>query len=154
MGTSVPEVIEKGDWIDLQTSKDIELSAPKVVKKTIELDFQLVDLGIAMKLPAGYEAVVVPRSSTYKKYGLLQTNSAGIIDNSYSGSTDWWKMPVIALSKQKIPKGTRLCQFRIQLSQRATIRQKIKWLFTSGIEFEQVHSLDKFDRKGFGSTGD
>jgi dUTP pyrophosphatase len=106
-----------------------------------------------MELPKGYEAVIVPRSSTFKKYGLLQNNSFGVIDGSYSGNEDEWKMPVLATRIATVPKGTRIAQFRIQLSQKATMWQKIKWLFSSHIVFKKVKSLDSSNRGGFGSTG-
>jgi dUTP pyrophosphatase len=94
-----------------------------------------------MELPRGYEAIVAPRSSTYKKYGLLQTNSIGVIDNSYNGDDDIWMMPVLAMREVWIPKGARLCQFRIQKKQ-------------PSIDFVEVESLGNNARGGFGSTGD
>ena len=111
----------------------------------------LIPLGIAMALPNGFEAILVPRSSTYKKWGIIQTNSMGVIDYLYSSDKDEWKMPVLATRAVTIPKGTRIAQFRIQLSQKATFWQKIKWLFSSGIKLEKVKSLDNPVRGGFGS---
>lgn len=123
--------IEKGDWIDLRAAKTIEL------KKG---DFILIPLGVAMELPKGYEAHVVPRSSTFKNYGIIQTNSIGIIDNSYCGDNDEWKMPVYATKDTVINKNDRICQFRI-------IEKMPK------VEFEEVEVLSNKNRGGFGSTG-
>ena len=105
-----------------------------------------------MKLPKGFEAVVLPRSSTFGKYNIIMTNSEGVIDNSYSGNNDEWKFPALAFQKTTIAQGQRICQFRIQLSQDATVWQKLKWLFSNGIRLERVESLDDIDRGGFGST--
>ena len=120
----------KSDWIDLRSNE-------QVVLKTSE--FKLIDLGVAMKLPRGYEAHVVPRSSTFKKYGIIQTNHMGVIDCSYCGKNDWWKMPVYATRDTIIEKGDRICQFRIVENQPNLI-------------FIEC-SLGDTDRGGFGSTG-
>jgi dUTP pyrophosphatase len=126
------ELIEgKSDWIDLRSAEDIEL-------KTGE--FKLIPLGIAMELPEGYEAHVVPRSSTFKTYGIIQTNSMGIIDESYKGNNDQWKFPAYAIRDTKINKFDRICQFRIVEKMKPVI-------------FNEVESLDNADRDGFGSTG-
>lgn len=125
------ESISVGDWIDLRCAKDIQL---------YKGEFFLIPLGVAMKLPDGYEANIVPRSSTFKKYGIIQTNSFGVIDNSYSGNNDQWFMPVYATRNIEIKKNDRICQFRIN-----KIQPKI--------EFEVVEYLDDTDRGGFGSTG-
>ena len=98
------EKINNGDWIDLRTSKQVTLKAH---------EFKLIKLGIAMQLPDGYEAWVIPRSSTFLNWGILQTNSIGIIDNSYSGNDDEWMFPAYPTRDVTIPKGTRICQFRI-----------------------------------------
>ena len=121
--------------------------------RDVKFDFKLIPLGVAMKLPKGFEAVLLPRSSTYKKFGIIQTNSIGVIDNTYCGNNDEWKYPAIALRDTVIKKGDRICQFRIQLSQKATLWQKIKWFLSSGIKIIKVDSLDNNDRGGFGSTG-
>lgn len=162
----MPKIIAKGDWIDLYTAEEVTLKAPyartlhavykedtPVKVRDVEFNSILISLGVAMKLPEGYEAVVVPRSSTFNHWGLLQTNSQGVIDSSYYGNHDVWRMPVIATEEATIPKGTRLCQFRIQLSQKATIWQKIKWLFSKGIKLEKVNSLSDNNRGGFGTSG-
>ena len=96
--------IEKGDWIDLRAAEDVELKAG---------EFKLINLGVGMILPDGYEAHIVPRSSTFLKFGVIQANHCGIIDNSYSGDNDQWKFPAIALRNTKIHKNDRICQFRL-----------------------------------------
>lgn len=141
----MPEIIDKGDWIDLKSADTYELKGKHTPK--------MVSLGVAMQLPEGYEAVVLPRSSSFKNFGFMQTNSQGVIDCSYNGDTDEWKLPLISVNKGTINKGDRVCQFRIQLSQKATIWQKIKWLFTNKIELIKVDSLNNKTRGGFGSTG-
>lgn len=125
------EMIEKGNWCDLYTVEDIEM-------KTGERRY--ISLGISMKLPQGYEAITAPRSSTFKRYGLLQTNSIGVIDSSYCGDNDIWMFPAYATKDIEIPAGTRICQFRIVLSQPQLI-------------FTSVDSLGEEDRGGLGSTG-
>lgn len=156
-----PEIIEKGEWIDLCASEDIKLKAPqaKTLKpngneKTRDVEFKVsyIPLGVAMKLPKGYEAIVASRSSTPKNFNIICANSMGIIDNSYSGNDDMWKFPAITLKNTFIKKGTRICQFRIQLSQKATIWQKIKWLFSGKIKLVEVTNLEDTNRGGFGST--
>ena len=125
------EKISKGDWIDLHSSETVNL------KKG---EFHLIPLGVGMILPDGYEANIVPRSSTYKNFKVLQTNFFAIIDNSYSGDNDQWFYSVIAMEDTVINKNDRICQFRINKIQ-------------SEIEFEEVEHLDGSDRGGFGSTG-
>lgn len=125
------EKITKGDFIDLRAAEDVELKAG---------DFRLIPLGVAMQLPEGYEAHIVPRSSTFKTWGVIMTNSVGIIDESYCGSNDIWKMPVYATRDTVIHKNDRICQFRIMEHQ-------------PKIEFEEVDKLEGSDRGGFGSTG-
>lgn len=121
----------KSDWIDLRASETVEMKAG---------EFKLIPLGVAMELPAGYEAHIVPRSSTFKNYGILQVNSCGIIDGSYCGDEDMWRMPVYATRDTVIQKNDRICQFRIVENQ-------------PKIEFQQVVSLENENRGGFGSTG-
>lgn len=123
--------INKGDWVDLRSAETIHL------KKG---EFRLINLGVGMKLPEGYEAHVVPRSSTYKNFKVIQTNHMGIIDHSYCGDSDVWMMPVIAMEDTIIHKNDRVCQFRIQKIQ-------------PEIEFEEVEHLDEVSRGGIGSTG-
>ena len=123
--------IEKGDWIDLRAAETVEL------KKG---EFKLIPLGIDMELPEGYEAHVVPRSSTYKNFKIIETNSMGIIDNSYCGDNDQWFFPAYALEDTIINKNDRICQFRI-------VEKQPK------INFEEVNELKNPDRGGHGSTG-
>lgn len=121
----------KSDWIDLRASEEVTL------KKG---EFKLIPLGVAMELPKGYEAHIVPRSSTYKNFGLIQANHCGIVDGSYCGDNDMWRMPVIAMRDTTIHVNDRICQFRIMENQ-------------PHICFEQVEHLEGADRGGFGSTG-
>lgn len=126
--------LEKGDWIDLAAAEDV------VIKP---MSFKLIDLGIAMKLPEGYEAHIVPRSSTFKHWHIIQTNHMGVIDNSYSGPEDWWKFPAFNLSTTEatlIKKGERICQFRIEMQQ-------------PDVLFDELNFQEGVNRGGFGSTG-
>ena len=148
--TPVPQIIDKGDWIDLTVLHTYSTQEDKKESSTKPI---MINLGIAMELPKGYEAILVARSSTFKKYGIIQANAIGIIDETFCSDADIWHFPAIALTKKiNILAGSRICQFRIQLSQKATMWQKIKWLFTSGIEFVEVESLENEIRGGFGST--
>ena len=162
------EIIDKGDWIDLSVASQVTLKGPiaetlhrkkgedEAVNKFRDVVFPKVvniPLGIAMQLPKGYEAIIVPRSSTFSKYGIICVNSLGIIDYTYSGDNDEWKFPALAMRDTKIEEGTRICQFKIQLSQKATMWQKINWLFASKIEIEYVDHLSNVNRGGFGITG-
>jgi dUTP pyrophosphatase len=123
--------INVGDWIDLSCATNIEL------KKD---EFKLIPLGVAMELPKGYEAHVIPRSSTFSKYGVIQTNSLGLIDNSYNGNKDQWFFPAYATRDVIIEKNTRICQFRVYKNQPILV-------------FQEVEHLNNKDRGGHGSTG-
>ena len=150
-----PEFIPKGDWVDLRAAETVKFEAPHyppIGRKAI-FDSKIVKLGVAMKLPKGYEAVVLPRSGLFQSHPVMVRNSQGVIDNSYSGNNDEWGLPLIAFGDTTIDKGERVCQFRIQLSQKATMWQKIKWLFSSSVKIEWVDTLDGVNRGGFGSTG-
>lgn len=125
------EVHPQGDWVDLRAAERVEMKAG---------DFKIISLGVSMKLPEGYEAHVVPRSSTYKKWGVLQTNSMGVIDNSYCGENDIWGFPALAMRDTVIEEGDRICQFRI-----------VKKM--GNIAFAEVEHMEDEDRGGFGSTG-
>lgn len=125
------EEFDKGDWIDLRAAEDVEMKAG---------DHKYISLGISMKLPDGYEAHVLPRSSTFKNWGIIQANHMGVIDNSYSGNNDIWKYSAIALRDTKICKNDRICQFRIME------KQPKFGLLT-------VEEMDDQDRGGFGSSG-
>ena len=126
------EQISVGDWIDLRAAEDVSM---------VVGDFKLIPLGIAMQLPEGYEAHVVPRTSTYKKWKIIQANHMGVIDESYCGDNDQWMFPAIALENTIIHKGDRICQFRIMEHQ-------------PELRFVEVSKLGNEDRGGFGSTGD
>ena len=121
----------KSDWIDLRASEEVTLKAG---------EFRLIPLGIAIALPEGYEAHLAPRSSTFKNYGILQTNSMGVIDCSYCGDNDMWRMPAYATRDVTIEQGARICQFRIMANQ-------------PQLQFVKVDRLEGADRGGFGSTG-
>ena len=121
----------KSDWIDLRAAEDVELKAG---------EFKLISLGVSMELPKGYEAYIVPRSSTFKNFGIIQTNHHAIIDETYCGDNDIWKYPAYALRDTIIHKNDRICQFRIEKHQPA-------------IMFEEVDTLGNKDRNGFGTTG-
>jgi dUTP pyrophosphatase len=123
--------LTQGDWIDLRAAKTIE------IKKG---EFALIPLGVAMELPEGYEAHVVPRSSTFKNFGIIETNSMGVIDESYKGDNDQWFFPAYALRDTAINFGERICQFRIM--------EKMP-----EVEFVEVEQLENDDRGGHGSTG-
>ncbi len=121
----------KSDWIDLRCAEEISL------KKG---EWKLVPLGVAMQLPAGYEAHIVPRSSTFKNFGIIQTNHCGVVDASYCGDNDQWYMPVLAVRDTEIHINDRICQFRIVENQ-------------PHIDFEECDHLEGADRGGFGTTG-
>lgn len=123
--------IDIGDWIDLRAAEDVIMKAG---------ENRLISLGISMKLPAGYEAHVVPRSSTFNNWGIIQTNHMGVIDNSYCGDNDIWMMPVYATRNAHIFKDDRICQFRIVKKQ-------------PDVRIQEVDHLSGADRGGFGSTG-
>lgn len=154
-----PKIIEKGEWVDLRASKDIKLEGPYAISARKDKDRKVifndvkVPLGIAMQLPEGFEAHVLARSGTYKNYKVIMANGEGIIDNPYNGDNDQWFAHIIPFEDGLIGVGDRICQFRIQLSQKATKRQKLKWLLSSGIKLERVESLGNPDRGGHSSTG-
>lgn len=121
----------KSDWIDLRAAEDVELKAG---------EFKLIPLGIAMELPRGYEAHIVPRSSTFKNFGIIQTNHMGVVDESYCGDNDQWFFPAYALRDTQIRMNDRICQFRIMAHQPA-------------LTFREAARLTRPDRGGHGSTG-
>lgn len=125
------EKFSNGDWIDLRAAKNVYFQAH---------EFKMIPLGVAMELPEGYEAVVIPRSSTFKNYGLLMANSMGLIDESYKGDNDQWHFPAYATDDVLIKKGVRICQFRIIKHQ-------------PPVTFTEMESLGNEDRNGLGSTG-
>ena len=121
----------KSDWIDLRAAKDVEFCSG---------EFKLIPLGIAVKLPEGYEAHVAPRSSTFKNFGLLQVNGVGVVDSSYCGDHDEWFVPMLATRDVTVHKGDRICQFRVMENQ-------------PPLQFKTVERLEGEDRGGFGSSG-
>lgn len=125
------EKTETGDWVDLRVAEDVEMKAG---------EYKLIPLGVSMQLPLGYEALVIPRSSTFKHWGILQTNGCGLIDNSYCGDDDIWHFPALATRDVLIEKNSRICQFRIQ--------KKMK-----NVNFETVNTLNNVNRGGLGHSG-
>ena len=122
---------EKSEWIDLRSAETVTMEPG---------EYRLINLGVAMELPEGYEGHIAPRSSTFKKFGLLECNSVGVVDNSFKGDEDWWRFPALAMRKTTIHKGDRICQFRIVEKQPQVV-------------FEEVERLGNDNRGGFGSTG-
>lgn len=123
--------ISGGDWLDLRAAETVEMKAG---------EFKIISLGVSMKLPEGYEAHVVPRSSTFSKWGVLQVNGIGVIDNSYCGENDIWRFPALAMRDTVIEEGDRICQFRIMKKMEEA-------------ELVEVERMEDADRGGFGSTG-
>ena len=121
----------KSDWIDLRAAEEVKMKAG---------EFRLIPLGVAMELPAGYEAHIVPRSSTFKNFGIIQTNHMGVIDESYCGDGDQWYFPALAIRDTEIHVNDRICQFRIMKNQ-------------PPLKFTRVERMEGPDRGGFGSTG-
>ena len=121
----------KSDWFDLRSAENVTLKAG---------EYKLISLGVSMELPEGHEAYIVPRSSTYKNFGIIQTNHHAVIDESYKGNNDIWKYPAYALRDTEIKVNERICQFRIQKKMPTVV-------------FEEVNFLDNEDRDGIGSTG-
>lgn len=134
-----------GNWVDLVAAEEVVFDKTHVDK--------LISLGIVLQLPKGYEAHLLPRSSTPSKFGITLTHSQGIIDNEYCGPNDIWRFAARSTRKTSIEVGDRICQFRIMLSQQATPWQKFKWLLTTKIVFKKVDTITSKDRGGFGSTG-
>lgn len=128
-GNPVPAAY--GEWVDLYTAEDVELEP---------LEFKIISLGVSMQLPTGKYAIMAPRSSACKNHGVIMANSIGVVENSYCGNNDIWGFPAVAIRHTKIPKGTRLCQFRL-------VDQ------TEKLSFIPVDDLGNPDRGGFGSTG-
>ena len=126
------EKTERGDWIDLRVAEDVELKAG---------ESKLISLGVSMKLPDDYEALVIPRSSTFKNWGVIQTNHCGLIDNSYQGNDDIWHFPALATRDVLIEKNSRICQFRIQKK------------MDKNLSLVTVDNLEGENRGGLGSSG-
>lgn len=121
----------KSDWIDLRSAEHVVLK---------QGEFKLINLGVSMQLPEGYEAIIAPRSSTFKNFGVIQTNHIGVVDETYCGNEDIWRMPVLAMRDTEIQVNDRICQFRIQKHQ-------------PQIVFEETDDLGNENRGGIGSTG-
>ena len=121
----------KSDWIDLRAAEDVEMETG---------DYEIISLGISVKLPAGYEAHIVPRSSTFRNFGVLQANGLGVIDETYCGEDDIWGFPALAMRDTTIHKGDRICQFRIMKKM-------------GPVELMEVEHMKDKSRGGFGSTG-
>lgn len=126
------EKLPQGDWIDLRAAETVEMK---------QGEFRLISLGVSMQLPAGCEALVLPRSSTFRRWGILLTNSMGVIDESYCGDHDIWYFPALAMRDTRIEKNDRICQFRIQPKM-------------PPVTLETVSILTAPDRGGLGSTGE
>lgn len=162
----MPVINENGDWIDLRSAIDITIPAPqaKVLKRktiegkkvgyrNVEIPAYYIPLGVAMQLPQGFEAIIASRSSGPEKLGLFIPNGQGVVDNTYNGNNDQWHYVCSPMREIDIKAGDRICQFRIQLSQKATMWQKIKWLLSSGIELMEVNDLGDNNRGGLGTSG-
>lgn len=148
--------LSKGDWIDLRSGSSINIYGPEVIKDSggvIRFTPTTISLGVAIQLPKGFEAILAPRSSSFKSFGFIMANSIGVIDNSYCGNDDQWKITIIGMKNGRINQGDRIAQFRIQPSQFASVWVKLKWLFVRKIEFITVDSLNNTNRGGFGSIG-
>jgi dUTP pyrophosphatase len=139
-----------GNWIDLSSSETISMQKG---------DINFIDLGLACRLPKYYQANIVPRSSTFDKYGIIQLNHYGVVDGpdsvteGYSGNDDRWKFKSYSLATGKIVKGNRIAQFEIRPTMFAPWYIKLKWLFCNGIEIIEVGDLKANNRGGYGTTG-
>jgi len=167
-GQVMPEYNPKGRWIDLRANKDVTIKGPYMEKTTskngtekyvCKIDNAMIPLGVAIEAPKGFECLVVPRSSTYRKSKTILSNSIGVIDGvtyrgsvGYNGNDDQWWYNAIAMGTCHIGKGDRIAQFRVILSQDATIWQKFRWLFSKRPRLVQVEKLGDVNRGGFGST--
>lgn len=158
----MPQISDRGDWVDLRAARNVELRAPQAGVQYKEgneryrdvcIPVTYIPLGVAIKLPDGFEALINSRSSSPYKLGIFIPNGQGVVDNDYSGNDDQWHYIASPLYNTIIKKGDRICQFRIQLSQKATFWQKLKWLFSSGIELVEVGNLSDTNRGGLGSSG-
>lgn len=162
----MPVINKSGDWIDLRSAIDITIPAPqanvlktKTIKgksvghRDVEIPTYYIPLGVAMQLPKGFEAIIDSRSSSPKNLGLFIPSGQGVVDNIYNGNDDQWHYVCSPMRETTIETGDRICQFRIQLSQKATMWQKIKWLLSSGVELVRVDNLSDDNRGGLGTSG-
>ena len=158
----MPQISDRGDWVDLKAAQDVDIKAAQAEVqyqennekyRDVTIPVTYIPLGVAMELPQGFEAIIASRSSGPKKLKVFIPNGQGIVDNVYNGNDDQWHYIASPMENASIKKGDRICQFRIQLSQKATMWQKLKWLFSSGIELVEVDDLGDDNRGGFGSIG-
>lgn len=158
----MPEISDNGDWVDLRAAKTVDIKASQAGTqyqsnyskyRDVKIPVSYIPLGVAMELPKGFEAIVASRSSGPKKMKVFIPTGIGIIDYVYKGNGDQWYYVASPMTNTTIQEGDRICQFRIQLSQKATVWQKIKWLLSSGIELVEVDELSHKNRYGLGSTG-
>lgn len=158
----MPEINPSGDWIDLRSAQDVDIRAAQAgvqyqenneKYRDVIIPVTYIPLGVAMELPQGFEAIIASRSSGPKKLKVFIPNGQGIVDNVYNGNDDQWHYVASPMENASIKKGDRICQFRIQLSQKATMWQKLKWLFSSGIKLVEVNDLGDENRGGFGTSG-
>lgn len=157
----MPEISDTGDWIDLRAAKDMEIDAAQSgvqyqrnneKYRDVTIPVVYIPLGVAIQLPDGFEAIIASRSGGPKKMKIFIPNGKGVVDNSYNGNNDQWHYVASPMDNTFVNKGDRVCQFRIQLSQKATMWQKLKWLFSSGVELIEVDNLKGEDR-GMNVTG-
>ena len=151
----MPEINKIGDWVDLKAAQDIDIKAAQAgvqyqenneKYRDVTIPVVYIPLGVAMQLPKGFEAIIDSRSSGPKKLGLFIPSGQGVVDNTYNGNDDQWHYVCSPMREATIEAGDRICQFRIQLSQKATMWQKIKWLLSSGIELVEVDDLNNQNR--------
>lgn len=161
-GGKMPQVNDNGDLFDVFANEEVHLTAPQAGVqhqvnnekfRDVSFDSALIKLGFAMEIPEGFKASLYPRSSTYSKWGIIFGNHVGQIDSSFCGNHDEWKVSAIALRATEIHIGDKIAQFEIVPSAKATMWQKLKWLFSSKIEFVQVDCLEHHSRGGFGTSG-
>lgn len=158
----MPEISDRGDWVDLKAAQDVDIRAAQAgvqyqenneKYRDVAIPVTYIPLGVAMELPQGFEAIIASRSSGPKKLKIFTPTGLGIVDNIYNGNDDQWCYIASPVENASIKKGDRICQFRIQLSQKATMWQKLKWLFSSGVKFVEVDDLGGENRGGFGTSG-
>lgn len=157
----MPQISDRGDWVDLKAAQDVDIRAAQAgvqyqknneKYRDVAIPVTYIPLGVAMQLPKGFEAIIDSRSSGPKKLGLFTPSGQGVVDNTYNGNDDQWHYVCSPMRETTIEAGDRICQFRIQLSQKATMWQKLKWLFSSGIELVEVDDLSD-DNRGMNVTG-
>jgi dUTP pyrophosphatase len=158
----LPIIHDNGDWIDLKAATYMEIRAAQAgvqyqegneKYRDVTIPVTYIPLGVAIELPKGFEAIIASRSSGPRRLGLFIPSGKGVVDNSYKGDNDQWHYVAAPMCNTEIYKGDRICQFRIQLSQKSTFWQKLKWLFSSGVEIVEVDSLEGNDRGGLGTSG-